>query len=71
MSDTITLSPLFKDGWLIPPAYMPGWALDLRRLSARLAFSAFMNLIKMEKVNLNRVIEIEREIKTGMYLLNS
>jgi len=71
MADAITLSPLFKEGWLKPPTYVPGWAIDLRRLGARLAFSAFMNKVKLEKIYLERFIEIEKEIKTGMYLLNS
>jgi uncharacterized protein (TIGR02421 family) len=71
MADALRLSPLFQSGWLSPPVYMPPWATDLRRLAALIAYSAFMTNIKLEKVYLNRFIEIEEEIKSGMYLLNS
>jgi uncharacterized protein (TIGR02421 family) len=71
MGDAIRLAPFFQDGWLSPPAYMPSWATDLRRLAALMAYSAFMTHIKLEKVDLNRFIESEEEFKRGMYLLNS
>jgi hypothetical protein len=50
---------------------MPSWATDLRRLSALMAYSAFIGHVKLEKVDLNRFIEAEEEIKQGMYLINS
>jgi uncharacterized protein (TIGR02421 family) len=71
MGDALRLSPLFESGWLSPPLYMPPWATDLRRLSAMIAFSAFITNIKLEKTYLNRFIEGEEEFKRGMYLLNS
>jgi uncharacterized protein (TIGR02421 family) len=64
MGDAIRLQPQFENGWLKPPAYIPMWASDLRRLSALLAYSAFVANIKLEKVTLNRFIEYEDEIKT-------
>jgi uncharacterized protein (TIGR02421 family) len=64
MGDAIRLQQQFENGWLKPPAYMPMWASDLRRLSALLAYSAFVANIKLEKVTLNRFIEYEDEIKT-------
>ena len=67
MADAVRLSPLFQSGWLEPPAYVPKWAADLRRLAALIAYTAFMSNVKLEKVNLNRVIEIEDEITTGSY----
>ncbi|HTF21136.1 MAG TPA: flavohemoglobin expression-modulating QEGLA motif protein [Chryseolinea sp.] len=63
LADTLRLTPLFKSGWLQPPAYMPAWAADLRRISASLAYSAFVSFIKLEKVYLERAIEIEEELK--------
>lgn len=70
-ADTLRLSPVFESGWLNPPVYMPPWATDLRRLSASIAFSAFITNIKLDRVYLNRFIESEEEFKRGMYLLNS
>jgi uncharacterized protein (TIGR02421 family) len=71
MADTLRLSPHFESGWLKAPVYMPPWATDLRRLSAMIAFSAFITNIKLEKTYLNRFIEGEEEFKRGMYLLNN
>lgn len=71
MADAIRLAPYFQNGWLSPPAYMPAWATDLRRLAALMAYSAFMTHIKLDKVDLNRFVEGEEEFKRGMYLLNS
>jgi uncharacterized protein (TIGR02421 family) len=63
MGDALRLDPLFQSGWLIPPAYIPLWASDLRRLAAVMAYSAFMTNIKLENVYLERAIEIEEEFK--------
>lgn len=61
--DALRLSPLFESGWLLPPTYMPSWAGDLRRLTASLAYSAFIANIKLEKLYLERAIEFEEEMK--------
>jgi uncharacterized protein (TIGR02421 family) len=71
MADAIRLSPLFENGWLSGPTYMPAWATDLRRLAALMAYSAFISNIKLEKVDVHRFIEGEEEFKRGMYLINS
>lgn len=63
MADALQLQPLFENGWLLPPAYLPTWAADLRRLAAMMAYSAFISNIKLEHLYLERVIEIEEEIK--------
>jgi uncharacterized protein (TIGR02421 family) len=68
--DALRLSPLFESGWLLPPVYMPVWASDLRRLAALLAYSAFVSTIKLDKVYLERAIELEEEIKSASYLIN-
>jgi uncharacterized protein (TIGR02421 family) len=70
MADAIRLAPHFKSGLLIPPAYMPVWAIDLRRLSALMAYSAFMSNIKLDKVDTNRFVESEEEFNREMYLMN-
>jgi hypothetical protein len=43
---------------------MPLWASDLRRLAAMMAYSAFMTNIKLDRVYLERVIEMEDEFKS-------
>ena len=70
LGDVVRLAPSFESGWLSPPAYMPEWATDLRRLSAMMAYSAFIANIKLEKIDLTRFPEAEDEFKRGMYLLN-
>lgn len=65
MADAIRLSPLFESGWLLPPAYIPVWASDLRRLAAMMAYSAFITNIRLEKIYLERVIEMEEELKAS------
>lgn len=64
LADALRLNPLFKNGWLIPPTYIPLWASDLRRLAAMMAYSAFMTNIKLDRVSLERVIEMEEELKS-------
>ena len=64
LADALRLDPLFKSGWLIPTTYMPLWASDLRRLAAMMAYSAFMTNIKLDRVYLERVIEMEDEFKS-------
>lgn len=63
LADTLRLAPLFESGWLIGPTYVPLWANDLQRLSAALAYSAFISNIRLDKVYLERAIEFEEELK--------
>ncbi|MBL7845684.1 MAG: DUF1704 domain-containing protein [Cyclobacteriaceae bacterium] len=63
IADAVRLQPLFESGWLLSPVYMPGWATDLRRLAAMMAYSAFVGNITLENVTLQRAIELEDEIK--------
>jgi uncharacterized protein (TIGR02421 family) len=63
MADALRLDPYFQSGWLLPPTYIPLWASDLRRLAAMMAYSAFITHVKLEKVYLNRFIEVEEERK--------
>jgi hypothetical protein len=65
MGDSLRLAPLFNSGWLNPPAYVPTWANDLRKLAAMLAYSAFASFIKLEKIYLERAIEFEEELKSA------
>jgi uncharacterized protein (TIGR02421 family) len=63
LADALRLDPLFESGWLIGPTYVPLWANDLQRLSASLAYSAFISNIRLDKVYLERAIEFEEELK--------
>ncbi len=63
LADTLRLAPLFANGWLQAPRYVPDWAADLRRLAALMAFSAFVGKIRLDIVYLDRLIELEEEIK--------
>lgn len=64
LGDTLRLAPLFESGWLIGPTYVPLWANDLQRLSAALAYSAFVANIRLDKLYLERAIEFEEELKS-------
>lgn len=64
MGDALRLDPMFQSGWLIPPTYLPVWASDLRRLAAMMAYSAFITNIKLDRVYLERFIEVEEEMKS-------
>ncbi|HTE31930.1 MAG TPA: flavohemoglobin expression-modulating QEGLA motif protein [Chryseolinea sp.] len=63
MADALRLAPLFHTGWLSPPAYLPVWASDLRRVAAMMAYSSFITNIRLENVYLERAIEFEDELK--------
>jgi uncharacterized protein (TIGR02421 family) len=63
LADAIRLDPYFDNGWLLPPQFLPPWASDLRRLAAMMAYSAFISQIKLERVYLDRAIEMEQELK--------
>jgi uncharacterized protein (TIGR02421 family) len=67
MADALRLSPLFESGWLDPPAYIPKWAADLRRLAALIAYTTFMSNVKLENVHLDRIIEMEEELANESY----
>ena len=62
LADALRLAPHFESGWLKPPTYLPGWASDLRRLAAVMAYSAFVSFVKREKVYRERAIEFEEEL---------
>jgi uncharacterized protein (TIGR02421 family) len=63
IADAVRLQPQFESGWLLPPTYMPSWASDLRKLAAMMAYSAFITNIKLEKITLERALQLEDEIK--------
>ncbi len=65
IADALRLDPLFQSGWLLPPAYIPEWASDLRRLAANMAYSVFTANIDLDQSYLERAIELEDELRQG------
>jgi uncharacterized protein (TIGR02421 family) len=63
LADALRLDPFFHDGWLRAPVYVPTWAADMTRLSASMAFSAFLANINLDDIFLERAIEFEEELK--------
>ncbi|MFC7336232.1 flavohemoglobin expression-modulating QEGLA motif protein [Haloferula chungangensis] len=63
LADSLRLDRMFESGWLIQPAYIPGWASDSMRLAAMMAYSAFMTNIQIDNLKLERAIEFEEELR--------
>jgi uncharacterized protein (TIGR02421 family) len=53
LGDVLALEPVYDEGRIVPPTFMPSWASDLRRLAASLSFSAAINVIDLEGVRLD------------------
>lgn len=64
MADALRLDPMFESGWLQPPVYLPAWASDMRKLAAMIAFSTAIDNINLEKIYLERIVELEDELKS-------
>lgn len=50
LHDVFTLEPLFEQGVIAEPLYLPPWAQRARGLAGTLAFSLFANKIRLDKV---------------------
>lgn len=50
LHDVFTLEPLFEDGVIAEPLYLPPWAQRANGLAGVLAFSLFANRIRMDRV---------------------
>lgn len=50
ISDAIELEPLFKDGTLKPPRFLPPWITKTSGLAGYLAFSLFANQISLQEL---------------------
>jgi uncharacterized protein (TIGR02421 family) len=51
ISDAIELAPLFKDGTLKPPRYLPQWIAKTSGLAGYLAFSLFANKLSLQEIS--------------------
>lgn len=50
LHDVFTLEPLFEDGTIAEPLYLPPWAQRANGLAGFLAFSPFANQIRIDQV---------------------
>jgi uncharacterized protein (TIGR02421 family) len=57
LGDVLRLDSAFEGGDLLPGRYITHWAADARRLAAHLSFSLILNRIKLEKVDLESILE--------------
>jgi hypothetical protein len=57
ISDVIELEPLFKDGTLKPPQYLPPWIAKTSGLAGYLAFSLFANKISIQEISADHSFE--------------
>ena len=51
LRDAVRFEPLFEDGTLAPPRWMPPWITRANGLAGQLAFSLFANLIRMDRID--------------------
>jgi uncharacterized protein (TIGR02421 family) len=55
LADILRLEPLFEDGTIAPPHFVPVWATKLRSLAATMSFSALLNQIDLNSVDLEKL----------------
>lgn len=61
LADAVRLAPLFDSGELREPVYVVPWARDIRRLAAAMTYSAFLSELKIQAVDLDRIVRFEDE----------
>ena len=54
LGDVQRFEPLFADGTLVPPRWMPDWVARANGLAGMLAFSLFANRIRLDQVSAER-----------------
>jgi len=59
LRDVVVLDPVFREGMFKGPHYLPGWAADLRRLTAMLSYSAFTAMVDLKSVHLDMFSHLE------------
>jgi uncharacterized protein (TIGR02421 family) len=50
LHDVMTLEPYFTSGAIVPPRWLPPWMQHVHGLAGKLAFSLFINRVRMSKV---------------------
>jgi uncharacterized protein (TIGR02421 family) len=56
LQDVFALEPLFEDGVLAPPLYLPPWIQRANGLAGMLAFSLFANRIRLDRVDADDLV---------------
>ena len=50
LGDVMSLEPYFQSGALVAPRWLPPWMQHVHGLAGKLAFSLFINRVRMSKV---------------------
>jgi len=56
LQDVLHFEPLFDDGFLAPPLYVPPWVQRANGLAGMLAFSLFANKIRLDNVDADDLV---------------
>jgi uncharacterized protein (TIGR02421 family) len=56
LQDVFALEPLFDEGVLAPPLYVPPWIQRANGLAGMLAFSLFANRIRLDQVDVDDLV---------------
>lgn len=63
-ADVITLAPFRDSGLVVPPVYVPPWARDPQRILSTMAFSAAVQRLRLDRLDLQRFVDFEDELIT-------
>jgi uncharacterized protein (TIGR02421 family) len=55
LADVVALEPAFAEGFIAPPRYLPPWMQHAHGLAGKLAFSLFVNRIRMTRVEAGEI----------------
>ena len=56
LQDVLRLEPLYDEGFLAPPLYIPPWVQRANGLAGMLAFSLFANKIRLDRVDADDLV---------------
>lgn len=61
-ADVIMLAPFRESGLIASPVYMPPWARDPQRVLSIMAFSAAVQRLRLDRLDLERFVDFEDEV---------
>lgn len=64
-ADVISLAPFRESGLIAAPVYIPPWARDPQRVLSTMAFSAAAQRLRLDKFDLQRLVDYEDEVIAG------
>lgn len=65
LADLFELEEAYSHGWIVPPAFVPRWARNIRALAAQLAFSAVVYRMDLGSVDIERILPTEHVSELG------